>query len=157
MSVRICHCSVCCPSVSTHVSSSPTLLHAQGRRYVNPDPRCFALTFPQRARTPAPTTALPVGADDHADLLAIDDAPTRASSVPRSYQRRLIPSATWSAKDACGGFCPARPRSRRSNHVCVPDATGVGHHEGNSHCPSSRSRRGFRWRALRDPGATTGS
>ena len=35
-----------------------TLLHAQGRRYVNPDPRCFALTFPQRARTPAPTTAL---------------------------------------------------------------------------------------------------
>ena len=43
------------------------------------------------------------------------------------------PPGQYEAKDACGGFRPARPRCRRSNHVCVPEATGVGYHDGNAH------------------------
>ena len=67
-------------------------------------------------------------------LLAIDDTPTRASQVPRSC--RLMPSATWSIRGQgrLWRICPARPRCRRSNHVCVPEVTGVGYHDGNSHC-----------------------
>ena len=56
--------------------------------------------------------------------------------LPRSCQRRLMPTPVcqYEAKNDCGGFCPAKPRCRRSNHVCVPEATGVGYHDGNSNC-----------------------
>ena len=54
--------------------------------------------------------------------------------VPANVGGCQAPPGQHEAEDACGGFCPARPRCRRSNHVCVPDATGVGYHDGNSHC-----------------------
>ena len=56
------------------------------------------------------------------------------SQVPRSCQRRLMPSATWTIRGQrrLWQICPERPRCRRSNHVCVPEATGVGYHDGNS-------------------------
>ena len=46
------------------------------------------------------------------------------------------------------------PRGRAS-HVCVPEATGVGDHDGDSHCAIGCTRRGFRLRTAYDPGART--
>ena len=50
-------------------------------------------------------------------------APSRdIPRVPRSCGSQTRPGQ-YEAKDACGGFCPARPRCRRSNHVCETQET----------------------------------
>ena len=56
-----------------------------------------------------------------------------ASFLPASVdaKRHLV---NTKPRSPVAEFCPPRPRCRRSNHVCVPEATGVGYHNGNSHC-----------------------
>ena len=70
----------------------------------------------------------------------------RRSNSCKPSQRRLMSSATWSIRRHRRLWrMPAEPHCRRSNHVC----------DGNSPAPSSRSRRGFRWRPAGDPSART--
>ena len=81
---------------------------------------CVVSLEPKATRHSAPSRDIPRIQRDY--LLAIDDAPTRASQVPRSCGSQTRPGQ-YEAKDACGGFCPARPRCRRSNHVCETQET----------------------------------
>ena len=79
-------------------------------------------------------------------LLAIDDVPTRATQVPRSCQRRLMPGATWSIRGQ-GRLWRILPREAalpqiESSSCQRPRVSDI--MMATPTAPSSRSRRGFR-------------
>ena len=77
---------------------------------------------------------------------------TNPESVPGCNRRRsnsCTPSASFlptsvDAKTLPGQFAPRGGAAARSNHVCEPAATGVGYHDGNSHCGFLASRKKHR-------------
>ena len=93
-------------------------------------------------------------------LLAIDDAPPRASQVPRSCPRRLMPGAIWSIRGQRTTVADFAPRGRadadRIMSACQrPRVSEI--MMATPTAPSSRSRRGFRLRGRprRQDGITT--
>ena len=74
--------------------------------------------------------------------------PDRVPACNRRHSNSCMPSASFlpASVDAnrhpvnmrprtpVSDFAPRGPACRRSDHVCVPEVTGVGDHDGNSHC-----------------------